>query len=333
MRYRVDVYTDAHTRLKIMAEDVRRGLSTRPRTLPPKYFYDAAGSRLFDEITRLPEYYLTRTEDALLDTLAPGLMSSLAPREVVELGSGFSLKTRRLLEARGGGPLRYLPVDVDPTTVAVSAERLLAEDPLLQVHAVVGDFERHLVHVPPPGGRRLVLFLGSTIGNLDASARQALLAQVRSLLRRGDRLLLGVDLVKDTAVLEAAYNDGAGVTAAFNRNILRVVNESLGADFQPESFRHHARYNAEEQRIEMHLVSDRPQLVYIRMLGLEVRLDAAESIWTESSYKFTRASVRAMLAAAGLRLDGWHTDAARRFALALAAPTARAAAAPVTHAA
>jgi L-histidine Nalpha-methyltransferase len=328
VRYRVELHADAHTRLKAMAEDVLRGLSGRPRSLPPKYFYDAAGSRLFDEITRLPEYYLTRAEDALLDVLAPRLMRALAPRDVVELGSGFSLKTRRLLQARGGGPLRYTPVDVDETTVAASAERLLAEDPALEVHAVVGDFERHLVHVPPPGGRRLVLFLGSTIGNLDAPARQALLAQVRSLLRRGDRLLLGVDLVKDRAVLEAAYNDAAGVTAAFNRNILQVVNRGLGADFRPEAFRHHAWYNAAESRIEMHLVADTPQTVRVRSLDLTVRLEPSESIWTESSYKFTRASTRAMLQAAGLKLDAWHTDAAERFALAVAAPLSPVAARP-----
>jgi L-histidine Nalpha-methyltransferase len=333
VRYRVEVHADAQTRLKAMAEDVRRGLATPPRSLPPKYFYDAVGSRLFDEITRLPEYYLTRAEDALLDTLAPTLMRTLAPRDVVELGSGFSWKTRRLLDARGGGALRYTPVDVDESAVAASAARLLAGDDALEVHAVVGDFERDLVHVPAAGGRRLVLFLGSTIGNLDPPARRALLGQVRGLLRRGDRLLLGVDLVKDTGVLEAAYNDAAGVTAAFNRNILEVINRSLGADFRPHAFRHHAWYNAAEQRIEMHLISDRPQTVRVRSLDLTVRLEASESIWTESSYKFTRVTTRTMLAAAGLRLDAWHADAAGRFALAVAAPRARAAAAPVTAAA
>jgi L-histidine Nalpha-methyltransferase len=333
VRYRVEVHADAHTRLKAMAEDVLRGLGQRPRSLPPKYFYDAAGSRLFDEITRLPEYYLTRAEDALLDTLAPALMRALQPRDVVELGSGFSLKTRRLLDARGGGPLRYTPVDVDDTTVAASAQRLLAEDPALQVHAIIGDFERHLVHVPARSGRRLVLFLGSTVGNLDAPARQALLAQVRGLLRRGDRLLLGVDLVKDPAVLEAAYNDAAGVTAEFNRNILRVVNRCLGADFRPQAYRHHAWYNSAESRIEMHLVPQTPQTVRVPGLDLTVRLEPSESIWTESSYKFTRASTWAMLKAAGLRLDAWHTDEAQRFALAVAAPTSRAAAARAPRAA
>ena len=333
MRYRIDVHADAHARLKAMAADVLQGLSSRPRSLPPKYFYDAAGSRLFDEITRLPEYYLTRVEEALLDTLAPALMRAVAPRDVVELGSGFSWKTRRLLEARNGAPLRYTPVDVDETTLAASAARLLAADPALDVHAVVGDFERHLPHVPAPAGRRLVLFLGSTIGNLDPPARQALLTQVRGLLRRGDRLLLGMDLVKDRAVLEAAYNDTAGVTAAFNRNILHVVNRSLGADFKPEAFRHHAWYNADAERIEMHLVADRPQTVRIRGIGLTIRLEASETIWTESSYKFTRLSARAMLAEAGLRLEAWHTDPESRFALTVAARRSRAATAPASRAA
>ena len=323
MRYRIDVHADAHTRLKTMADDVRNGLATRPRSLPPKYFYDATGSRLFDEITRLPEYYLTRVEESLLDGLAPRLMRALAPTDIVELGSGFSVKTRRLLAERNGAPLRYTPVDVDEATVAASAARLLAEDAGLEVHAVVGDFERHLVHVPAADGRRLVLFLGSTIGNLDPAGRVALLAQIRTLLRRGDRLLLGVDLVKERATLEAAYNDAAGVTAAFNRNILQVVNRALGADFQPEAFRHHAFYNAGEARIEMHLVSERRQIVRIPGIGLRFELEPAETIWTESSYKFTRASTTSMLAEAGLRLAAWHTDRAARFALALAAPRAR----------
>jgi L-histidine N-alpha-methyltransferase len=321
MRYRSDVHTDARARHDAMAADVHRGLQARPRWLPPKYFYDEAGSRLFDEITRLPEYYLTRVEEALLAEVAPPMMRSLAPTDVVELGSGFSIKTRRLLGARARRrPLRYTPVDVDETAVAGAAERLLAEDPRLEVHAVIGDFEHHLVHVPAPRGRRLVLFLGSTIGNLDGPARHALLGQVRALLGRGDRLLLGVDLVKDPAVLEAAYNDAAGVTAAFNRNILRVINRGLGADFQPEAFRHHAWYNTAESRIEMHLVAESPQAITVRSLDLTVRLEPSESIWTENSYKFTRASTQAMLDAAGLRLESWRTDAGGRFALVLAAP-------------
>jgi L-histidine N-alpha-methyltransferase len=217
---------------------------------------------------------------------------------------------------------------VDETAVAGAARRLLADDPRLEVHAVIGDFERHLVHVPPPRGRRLVLFLGSTIGNLEAPARHALLRQVRALVRRGDRVLLGVDLVKDRDVLEAAYNDAAGVTAAFNRNILRVINHGLDADFRPEAFRHHAWYNEAESRIEMHLVPESPQTVTVRSLDLTVRLEPSETIWTECSHKFTRASAEAMLEEAGLRLEGWHTDARERFALVLATPARAAATAP-----
>ena len=328
VRYRIEVHADAATRLKTMADDVRQGLSARPRWLPPKYFYDAVGSQLFADITRLPEYYLTRVEEALLDRLAPPLMRRLAPADIVELGSGFSVKTQRLLAARGGTPLRYTPVDVDEATVAASAARLLGHDGQLEVHAVIGDFERHLAHVPAAAGRRLVLFLGSTIGNLDPSGRHALLARIRGLLRRGDRLLLGVDLVKAQATLEAAYNDAAGVTAAFNRNILQVVNQALGGDFRPEAFRHRAFYNAALARIEMHLVSERRQTVRIPGIGLRVELKRGETIWTESSYKFTRASTAGMLADAGLRLEAWHTDVEERFALAVAAPRARAAAAP-----
>src|SRR5262245_97905 len=204
-----------------MAADVLAGLTDRPKWLLPKYFYDAEGSRLFDEITRLPEYYLTRVEEALLDRLAPALMRGLQPRDLVELGAGFSAKTRRLLDARDGGrsALRYTPIDVDESAVTTAALRLIDAYPEIDVHALIGDFERHLVHVPAPVGRRLVLFLGSTIGNLDPPERASLLGHVRALLRRGDRLLLGLDLVKPVEVLEAAYNDGAGVTAAFNRNI------------------------------------------------------------------------------------------------------------------
>ena len=320
MPYRIDTHVDPRARRDALAADVRRGLGTRPRSLPPKYFYDAVGSGLFEEITRLPEYYLTRVEAALLDEWAPALMRSLAPHDVVELGSGFSLKTRRLLAARERArPLRYLPVDVDETTVAAAADRLVSEDPSLEVHAVIGDFERHLPHVPPAAGRRLVLFLGSTIGNLVPDARHALLGHIRALLGPGDQLLVGLDLVKDVRVLEAAYNDAAGVTARFNRNILNVVNRSLNADFQPDAFRHHAWFNAAESRIEMHLVSDFAQTARVRDLDLVVDLEPGETIWTESCYKFTRPAVDTMLQAAGLTLDDWHTDKAERFALVLAA--------------
>jgi L-histidine N-alpha-methyltransferase len=323
MRYRAYAYTDEADRSRTLAEDVRRGLTASPKSLPPKYFYDAIGARLFEDITRLPEYYLTRTEAAILEKLAPGLMGELAPRDIVELGPGSAAKTRRLLDARNGleGTVRYVPVDVDEPTVQASAARLIADYPFLHVSALVGDFELHLSHVPPPVGRRLVLFLGSTIGNLEPSSRRHFLLQVCALLQaKEDRFLLGLDLVKDVKVLEAAYNDASGVTAEFNRNILEVVNRGVEADFHPGAFRHLAFYNEGEARIEMHLVPDSTQEVNLRRLGLRIRVSPEETIWTENSYKFTRLSAEAMLEDAGLRLDRWHVDPDRYFALAVAAP-------------
>jgi L-histidine N-alpha-methyltransferase len=322
VRYRVDVHLDAQGWLGQLAEDVRRGLTMRPKSLPPKYFYDTVGAALFDRITRLPEYYLTRVEEGLLAAHGPDLMRGLAPRDLVELGSGSSAKTRALLDARNGagGTTRYVPVDVDPEGLEDAAARLVKDYPFLHVHAVVGDFERHLGAVPAPVGRRLVLFLGSTIGNLDPLARHALLAQVRRLLGPDDRFLLGVDLVKDVRVLEAAYDDAAGVTREFNRNILRVVNRGVDGDFDPEAFRHVAFYDAAAARIEMHLTPAAPQTIRLRRLGLTVEIAPGERIWTESSYKFTRESARAALETAGLSVEQWLTDPERRFALVLAAP-------------
>ena len=322
MRYRAYAYTTEADRRQRLEADVRRGLTAYPKTLPSKYFYDAIGSKLFEEITRVPEYYLTRTEAKLLETLAPKLMLELSPVDIVELGAGSSTKTRRLLDARDGlrGPVRYVTIDVDEPTVEAGAARLLADYPFLDVHAVVGDFERHLEHVPSPIGRRLVLFLGSTIGNLDPPARQQLLAQVRSLLRTPeDRFLIGLDLVKDKVLLEAAYDDASGVTRAFNRNILEVVNRGVDGDFQPEAFRHVAFYNEAEARIEMHLVPRVAQNVKLRRLGLDIRVSPDEGIWTESCYKFTRGVAQAMLDAAGLRLERWHVDPDAYFAVAVAA--------------
>ncbi|HEV2054104.1 MAG TPA: L-histidine N(alpha)-methyltransferase [Methylomirabilota bacterium] len=323
MRYRAYAYTDETDRRTRLEEDVRRGLTASPKTLPPKYFYDAIGSKLFEGITELPEYYLTRKEAALLETLAPELMRELEPQDIVELGPGSAVKTRRLLDARNGlrDRLRYVPIDVDELTVQASAARLIADYPFLDVRALVGDFERHLEHVPSPVGRRLVLFLGSTIGNLDPPGRQRLLAQVRALLRsREDRFLVGLDLVKDVTVLEAAYNDASGVTREFNRNILNVVNRGTDADFLPTAFRHVAFYNETAARIEMHLVPDSTQEVHLRRLGLTIRVSPEEGIWTENSYKFSRAAAQAMLEDAGLRLETWHTDSESYFALAVAAP-------------
>jgi L-histidine Nalpha-methyltransferase len=321
MRYHIDVHVDSQSRLHELVDDVRRGLTTIPKALPPKYFYDEVGSRLFEKITQLPEYYLTRAEDSLLTAFAPDLVRSLRPQDIVEIGAGSGTKIRRFLDAMNGAwpETRYVPVDIDAVTLETSAVQLLDAYPFLHLHAVVGDFQRHLTKVPPRSGRRLVLFLGSTIGNLDPAARRDLLVQVRRLLVPGDRFLLGVDLVKDVPTLEAAYNDASGVTAEFNRNILRVINRGLDADFEPEAFAHLAFYNRTASRIEMHLMPTSRQIVRLRRLGLTVEIAVGETIWTESSYKFTEASARDALEGAGLTMTHWRTDEEGRFALVLAA--------------
>jgi L-histidine Nalpha-methyltransferase len=323
MRYQVDVYTDEAAQQRRLEHDVRRGMTARQKSLPAKYFYDRVGSLLFERITELPEYYPTRTESALLQEIVPELIEEFLPDDLVEIGAGSSEKTQRVLDAvtAGGRPVRYIPLDVDRVTLEASAARLLQKYPTLSVHAVVGDFERDLAHVPPAQGRRLVMFLGSTIGNLDEGPRQRLLRGLRGLLPGPDgRLLLGVDLVKEIKILEAAYDDAAGVTRDFNRNILNVINRGVDGDFQPEAFRHHAFYNEAASRIEMHLVADSARSVRLRRLGLTIRFRPGEDIWTESSYKFTREGVETMLADASLRLVRWHVDPANYFALAFAAP-------------
>ena len=294
-----------------------------PGRCPRNTSTTGSGSLLFERITRLPEYYPTRTEAALLAHLASPLVGTLSRGDIVEIGPGSSEKTRRVLDALNGnrGQVRYVPLDVDRVTLETSARRLLRDYPELDIHAVAGDFERDLAHVPPPVGRRIVLFLGSTIGNLDPPPRRDFLCAIRALLHgRDDRLLLGVDLVKDVKVLEAAYDDAAGVTREFNRNILRVVNRRADADFDPDSFRHLAFYNRGADRIEMHLVADSAQDVRLGRLGMTLHFAEGDDIWTESSYKFTRSGVEAMLEEADLRLAEWHVDPARYFALALARP-------------
>jgi L-histidine N-alpha-methyltransferase len=316
--YRADIHVDRQALHDALADDVRHGLGNHPKSLPPKYFYDAAGSALFERITRLPEYYLTRSEHALLDAHGRVILTEARPEEIVELGAGSPAKFTRLLAAANGTPVRrYVPIDVDGGMLADSALTLLREHPELDVHAVVGDFERHLDRMPAPTGRRLVAFLGSTIGNLDAAACRRLLVQLRGLLGDGDRLLLGLDLVKNLAALEAAYDDAAGVTAEFNRNILRVVNRELHADFRPDAFRHVARWNDAASRIEMHLAAEERQTATVKDLDMEVAVEPGETIWTESCHKFTRLSAIAMLEAAGLELVSWHTDGA--YALAVGA--------------
>lgn len=308
-------------RLEEMREDVRAGLTRRPKELAPKYFYDARGSRLFERITGLPEYYLTRAEREILQGVAPVLVEGLRPRALVEFGSGSAAKTRILLDAmRAAGSLEaYASIDVSRSAIEKAAERLGADYPDLRVVGLIGDFRRS-AGLPFEEMPRLVAFLGSTIGNLGPEAAVAFTRRVARAMRPADGFLVGFDLVKEPERLEAAYNDAAGVTAEFNRNVLRVLNRELDADFDLGAFRHRAFYDRERARVEMHLISERPQTVRIADLDLEVDFDRGETIRTELSHKYTRSSAEALLAAAGFRIARWDTDGEGRFALALARP-------------
>ncbi|MFI5721558.1 L-histidine N(alpha)-methyltransferase [Streptomyces cyaneofuscatus] len=296
--------------------DVLSGLTRHPKTLPPKWFYDARGSELFEDITRLPEYYPTRAEREILEERAEEIAAVSGARTVIELGSGSSEKTRHLLEALDGLE-SYVPVDVSESALTGAAESLLAEHPGLSVHALIADFTGGLA-LPGTPGPRLVAFLGGTIGNLLPEERAGFLHSVRSLLTPGDALLLGTDLVKDEETLVAAYDDASGVTAAFNKNVLNVVNRELGADFPLDDFEHVAVWNPEQRWIEMRLRARRALTVKIRELDLVVPFEAGEELRTEVSSKFRQEDVREELAAAGLQLAQWWTDAAGRFALSLA---------------
>lgn len=302
-----------------LARDVRAGLTSRSKSLPPKYFYDARGGDLFDQITRLPEYYPTRTERGILQARAADIARLTGAETLIELGSGTSEKTRILLDAlTSSGTLeRFVPFDVDTATLTQASATIAAEYPRLDVHAVVGDFERHLGLLPTQG-RRLIAFLGSTIGNFDPAQRALLLGALRSTLRPGDAVLLGFDLVKDTTRLVAAYDDSLGVTAEFNRNVLTVLNRELDADFDPGSFDHVAVWNAEQEWIEMRLRSTRAQIARIGALDLDVRFEPGEDILTEISAKFRRDVVEQEMIAAGLEIHHWWTDPNNDFALSLA---------------
>ncbi|QCX80548.1 Histidine-specific methyltransferase EgtD [Streptomyces sp. YIM 121038] len=295
--------------------DVLHGLSRTPKTLPPKWFYDARGSVLFDEITTLPEYYPTRAEREILVARSARIAEVTGARTLIELGSGSSDKTRHLIDALTDLDT-YVPVDVSESALTGAANTLLAERPSLSVHALVADFTQGLA-LPGTPGPRLVAFLGGTVGNLLPAERAAFLASVRGLLSPGDALLLGTDLVKDESVLVSAYDDGAGVTAAFNKNVLHVVNRELGADFDPEAFSHVAVWDRDREWIEMRLRSRLTQTVKIPALDLAVDFERGEDLRTEVSAKFREDGVRSELAAAGLELTHWWTDERRRFALSL----------------
>jgi L-histidine N-alpha-methyltransferase len=307
-----------------LADDVLDGLTKPFKELPPKHFYDARGGELFDRITELAEYYPTRAERAILSGGGAEAVAALGAAELVELGSGTATKTRLLLRAlHDAGTLRrYVPLDVTDGLVRATAEQLVDELPGLRVHGIVGDFERHLGHVPPPlAGPRIVAFLGGTIGNFTPGSRRRFLRRLARLLRpdSADRLLLGTDLVKDVATLEAAYNDADGVTAEFNRNVLRVINRELRADFEIDAFDHVAFYDREREWIEMRLRAQRRMDVRIAALDLDVAFAAREEMRTEISAKFTPERLEGDLAAAGLRPVDVMTDPDGLFALSLSA--------------
>lgn len=315
----LDVHMDDSDVARMLAADVSAGLAATPKSLPPKWFYDARGSALFEEITRLPEYYPTRAERAVLASRADDIARRTDAKTLIELGSGSSDKTRLLLDAlRAHGSLgAFVPLDVSASALRAAVAAIAADYPALQVHAVVGDFTRHLRFLPR-GGTRMVAFLGGTIGNLLPGPRARLLADLRSCLEPGEWLLLGADLVKDPAVLVPAYDDARGVTAEFNRNVLHVLNRQLGADFDPTAFDHVARWDAANEWIEMRLRATKEMTVQLRELGRSVRFAAGEELLTEVSAKFRRERLTVELRAAGFAVREWWTDPANLFSLSLA---------------
>ncbi|WP_406463062.1 L-histidine N(alpha)-methyltransferase [Streptomyces sp. NBC_01622] len=295
--------------------DVLHGLTRTPKTLPPKWFYDTHGSELFEQITELPEYYPTRAEREILIDRAGEIAAATGARTLVELGSGSSDKTRHLLDAFTDLAL-YVPVDVSESALTQAGHALIAERPGLDVHALIADFTGAIT-LPETPGPRLLAFLGGTIGNLLPAERATFFDGLRALLSPGDALLLGTDLVKDEQVLVRAYDDAAGVTAAFNKNVLAVVDRELGADFDAAAFDHVALWDAGNEWIEMRLRSRTDQTVKIPALDLAVDFTAGEELRTEISAKFRKEGVRSELAAAGLELAHWWTDREGRFALSL----------------
>ena len=304
-RFSIEVRSkpDQHSSL---AHDVLVGLGRTPKSLPPKYFYDEVGSQLFDQICDTPEYYPTRTEQALLERFADDIVQKTKPQCIVELGSGSSRKISMVLAAieRSQARCRYVPFDVSHGMLEASSRDLVKRFPWLEVHGIVGDYDRDFDALPV-SGPTLFVFLGGTIGNFTPLETTSFLSKLRQHMRAHDHLLLGTDLIKDYGVLNAAYNDAAGVTARFNKNVLSVINRRLDASFDLDAFRHVAFFDPVEAQVEMHLESTRPQTVPLRALALDVELGAGERILTEISRKFTRASVAAMLRSAGLRLDAW----------------------------
>jgi len=320
---KIDQHLTPDDLAKTLRADVREGLTATPKTLPPKWFYDKRGSELFEDITRLDEYYPTRAEAAILRAHADEIAAASGARTLLELGAGSGEKTRRLLDALGAhGTLdRYVPVDVSGAFLVEAARAIADSYPAIDVHAVVADFGAHL-DLLPSAGPRLIAFLGGTIGNLMPAERASFLADLRATMGPEDRLLLGTDLVKDPGRLVRAYDDASGVTAAFNRNVLRVINGELSADFDPDAFAHVARWDAEAEWIEMRLRSARDQRVHVGDLDLDVDFAAGEEVRTEISAKFRLETLPAELAASGLAVERHWTDPDGDFALSLSRPAA-----------
>jgi L-histidine N-alpha-methyltransferase len=314
---KIEVHLTEADRAAQLRHDVQAGLSASPKWLPPKWFYDARGSDLFDQITRLPEYYLTRAERQILQTHAHDIARLSGAKTLVELGSGTSDKTRLLLDAleANGTLARFVPLDVSEATLRDAAIAIAADHPDLEVHAIVADFTTHLHHMPPGDGR-LVAFLGSTIGNLLPTERADFFARLRSTLDSGEWLLLGTDLVKDKETLIAAYDDAAGVTAEFNRNVLYVLNRELGADFDVDAFDHVAIWDAQNEWMDMRLRARRPMTAHV--MTMTISFEPGEELRTEISAKFRRDGITNELAQAGFTTTRWWTDPAGRFALTLA---------------
>ena len=314
----IDIHLDPAWIDRAIRDDVAEGLAAQPKELPPKWFYDDRGSELFDEITRLPDYYPTRREREILEREVDVIAERSGADTVVELGSGTSEKTRIVLDALAatGRLRRYVPFDSSEATLRAAAAELAEAYDGLAVHGVVGDFEHHLGHIPG-GGCRLLMLLGGTIGNFPPAPRKAFLAAVADTMAPGDTFLLGFDLVKDHDRLIAAYDDAGGVTAAFNRNVLSVINRRLDADFDLDQFEHEARFDADEEWIEMWLRSRRPQQVTIAGLGLTVEFARDERMRTEISAKFRPENIGPELAAVGLAMERLWTDGRGDYALTL----------------
>ena len=314
----------ASKRLKIMnymrdtfqsdiSRDVLQGLTCCQKTIPSKYFYDGYGSRLFEEICGLPEYYQTRAEVSILKSSATHMVRDLREADIIELGSGSNLKIRTLLDAcirSCKADICYMPVDMSESALVGSSVELLDSYPDLKIVGIVSDFTKHIGKITAgrQGRQKLFVFFGSTIGNFSGEARIGLLKSVAEMMGPGDRFLLGIDMIKPVEVIERAYNDSMGVTAKFNKNILNVLNRELNADFAPSNFDHVAFYRASEKQVEMHLRANRSVLAEINGLGIQVSMEKGETIHTEICRKFSRESAWAMAEEAGLRIDGWYSD-------------------------